>query len=91
MTNPDGLAMPLMKPGIDSQRFAQGSTASVSSSIKFISALMAALMSMLVLFIVDVLMDVLLTRVLVCVFVLIIIVATHLDSPPFFCNCIVVN
>jgi hypothetical protein len=44
---------------------------------------MAALMSVLVLCLVDVLVDVLLSRVLVCMFVLIIIMATHLDSPPF--------
>lgn len=49
-------------------------------------------MSVLVLSIVDVLMYVLLSKVLVCVFVLIIIVATHLNSPPFFCcNCSIVK
>jgi hypothetical protein len=41
-------------------------------------------MSMLVIFIVDVLMDMLLPRMLMCVFMLILIMATHLDSPPFF-------
>ncbi|MCK9566296.1 MAG: hypothetical protein WA137_06115 [Methanothrix sp.] len=44
----------------------------------------AALVSVLVLCIVDMLMDVLFTIVSVCVFVLIIIMATHLDSPPFY-------
>lgn len=47
---------------------------------------MAALMFVLMLSIVDVLMDVLLTSMLVCMFVLIISMATHLYSPPFFCN-----
>ncbi|MCX6674788.1 MAG: hypothetical protein NTY37_13535 [Methanothrix sp.] len=46
---------------------------------------MAALVSVLVLCVVDVLMDVLFTIVSVCMCVLIIIMATHLDSPPFHC------
>jgi flagellar biosynthesis component FlhA len=46
---------------------------------------MAALVSVLVIPIVDMLMDVLFTIVSVGVFVLIIIMATHLDSPPFHC------
>jgi hypothetical protein len=52
--------------------------------VKF-PTLMAALVSVLVLCIVNVLMDVLFTVVGVSMLMLIIIMATHLDSPPFFC------
>lgn len=47
---------------------------------------MAALVSVLVLCIVNMLMDVLFTLVGVGMLMLIIIMATHLGSPPFFCT-----
>lgn len=46
---------------------------------------MAALMSVLMIRIMDMLVDVLFTIVNVGMFMLIIIMATHLDSPPFRC------
>jgi hypothetical protein len=46
---------------------------------------MAALVSVLVLCVMDVLMGVLFALVSVGMLVLIIIMATHLDSPPFLC------
>lgn len=46
---------------------------------------MAALVSVLMIRIMDMLMDVLFTTVNVRVFMLIIIMATHLDSPPIHC------
>jgi hypothetical protein len=46
---------------------------------------MAALVSVLMIRIMDMLMDVLFTIVNVLVFMFIIIMATHLDSPPIHC------
>lgn len=46
---------------------------------------MAAFVSVLMVCIMDMLMGVLFTIVNVCVFMLIIIMATHLDSPPVHC------